>query len=59
MHEMVKRMRTISERGLPDHRPKLLRVRKAMNKWRRNGHNEQKAPKINWEVLHDEGMREE
>ena len=58
-HSMVEGLWTMSEWGLSDHRPKLLRVRKAMKKWRRSGQREQRVPKIKWEVLQDEGKKEE
>ena len=58
-HGMVERMRTRSEWGLSDHRPKILRVRKAMKKWRASGRSERRTPKIKWEVLQDDGKKEE
>ena len=56
---MVERMKTLSEWGLSDHRLKLLRVRKAVKKWRISGQTERRVPKIRWEVLQDEGNKEE
>ena len=58
-HGMVERMRTMSEWGLSDHRPKLMRVRKAMKKWRASGQSERRTPRIKWEVLQDDGKKEE
>ena len=57
-HGMVERMRTMSEWGLSDHRPKLMRVRKAVKKWRRGGQSERRTPRINWELLQDDEKRE-
>ena len=36
-HGMIERMKTMSEWGLSEQRPKLLGVRKAVKMWRRNG----------------------
>ena len=58
-HWMIERMRTKSEWGLSDHRPKLVRVKKDVRKWRTSGRNERGVPKIKWEVLQDENKREE
>ena len=58
-HGMVERMRTLSEWGLSDHRPKLLRVRKAIKRWRTSGPGEQRVPRIRWEMLQDEEKKEE
>ena len=58
-HRMIERMKTLSEWGLSDHRPKLVRVRKNVKKWRMSGTNERRVPKIKWEVLQDESKREE
>ena len=58
-HWVIERMRTKSEWGLSDHRPKLVRVKKDVKKWRTSGRNERSVPKIKWEVLQDENKREE
>ena len=58
-HNMVERMRTRSEWGLSDHRPKLIRLRKAVKKWRTSGQSGKRVPKIRWEVLQDERKKEE
>ena len=58
-HGMVDRMRTMSDWELSDHRPKLMRVRKAVKKWRQSGQSERRIPRIKWEVLQEEGKREE
>ena len=56
---MVQKMRTMSEWGLSDHRPKVMRVRKSAGRWRTGGGSERAAPNINWEVLQGEEKREE
>ena len=57
---MVVRMRTISEWGLSDHRPKVMRVKKGERRWRTGGAgNGRAAPNINWEVLQGEEKKEE
>ena len=56
---MIERMRTSSEWGLSDHRPKLIRVRKDVKKWRLSGPNERSVPKIKWEVLQNGNKRDE
>ena len=58
-HRMIGRMNTRSEWGLSDHRPKCMRVRKIVKKWRMSGRNERMVPKIKWEVLQDEEKKEE
>ena len=58
-HWMIERMCTMSEWGLSDHRPKCVRMRKNVRKWRVSGANESRVPKIKWEVLQDENKREE
>ena len=56
---MVERMRMMSEWGLSDHRPKLLRVRKAVKKWRRSGQSKRRVLKMKCEEMQDEGRKEE
>ena len=58
-HWMIEKMRTLSEWGLSDHRPKCVSIRKDVRKWRMSGPNERKVPKIKWEVLQDENKRDE
>ena len=55
---MVERTRTMSEWGLSVHRQKLLRVRKAVKKWRRSEQRKQRVPKIKWEELQGESKKE-
>ena len=56
---MVERMRTMSEWGLSDHRPKIMRVRRSVGRWRTGGGSGRATPNINWEVLQGEEKREE
>ena len=56
---MIERMRTMSEWGLSDHRPKCVRVRKEVRKWRMSGPSERRVPKIKWEALQEESKKEE
>ena len=58
-HRMIGRMTTKSEWGLSDHRPKCMRVRKNVKKWRMSGRIERMVPKIKWEVLQEESKKEE
>ena len=54
-HRMIERMRTLSEWGLSDHRPKMLRVRKIVKKWRMSGPNEGRVRRLSGRCFRKRG----
>ena len=57
-HGMVRKVSTIGECTMSDHKPKSMIVRVVRRRWRTNLE-ERRSPRIKWEVLKEEGKREE
>ena len=55
---LVRRMRTVNENALSDHKPKSMRVRVDGRRWRATG-GDRRRTRVKWEVLKDERKREE
>lgn len=53
-HCMVKKMSTVEEYVLSDHKPKVMTVRVNGKRWRAQGGRVERVPKIRWEVLKSE-----
>ena len=58
-HRMVKRMWTMDDGALSDHRPKCMKVKVRNKRWRTERTNENRVPRIKWEVLKDEEKKME
>ena len=57
-HRIVKRMRTVNEVTLSDHKPKSMTIKVVEKKWRTAGGRTRRR-KVKWEVLRDERKKEE
>ena len=44
-------MRSMSEWGLTEHRPKLVRIKKYVKKWHTNGPTHRKVTKVKWMIF--------
>ena len=55
---LVRQMRTVEENALSDHKPKSMRVRVEVGRWRAVG-GERRRARIQWELLRDEEKRME
>jgi len=57
-HRLVKRMRTVNEMSMSDHKPKSISVKIVEKKWRTCG-GRKSSQKIKWEVLKEVEKKEE
>ena len=58
MHRMVRRIRTVEDMNLSDHKPNILRIAVSERRWRAIGGDRRKK-RIKWEMLRDEGKKSE
>ena len=56
---MVRKMWTMDDGVLSDHRPKCMRVKVNKKRWRNVRERERRVPRIKWECLKEEGKKEE
>ena len=54
-HRILKRMVTVNEMSMSDHKPKLLSITVRQKKWRR--YDDKRTPQINWAKLKDPEQR--
>ena len=57
-HRMVRRIRTVEEMSLSDHKPKSIKIAVSERKWRAIG-GDRRRKRIKWELLRDEGKKRE
>ena len=53
-HKTVIKISTIGEATISDHKPKKLKIKTNLKKWRTGETNKKKAPRIKWEMLNNE-----
>jgi hypothetical protein len=58
-HGHVRKMWTVNDGVLSDHRPKCMKLRVRSKKWRVEGGNARRVPRIKWEVMKEEEKKRE